>query len=430
MARRDYNLRLPAGLQVPRGTDTVPLAYVCSRYPAVSHTFVLREVQALRRLGVDVRTFSVRRAHEAEVLSADDREALATTVALLPPSPLRWIAAHARALASAPGEWMATLRRALSLAPPGARGRLWQVFYFAESIVLWDECRRQGIGHVHAHFANVGADVALLAADFGARTGRGPGTWSFTMHGPAEFYDVGHYRLPAKVRDAEFVACISDFCRSQLMGLVPHDHWAKLSVVHCGVDPAAFAPPADRVNGTGDPLRILNVARLAEVKGQLVLLDAIAELRSAGLDVRATIVGDGPQRDALRERVGRLGLDDAVDLPGAVGQDRLRSYYDAADLFCAPSFAEGVPVVLMEAMATGLPVVATRIMGVPELVDDGVSGRLVPPGRADALATAISELAGDRSRREAMGRAGRDKVVGEFDIDRSAASLAKLFATR
>ena len=406
----------------------MPLAYICSRYPAVSHTFVMREVQALRRLGIDVRTFSVRRASQDEVLAPGDREALATTVALLPPNWPRWLAAHAYALARAPRDWLATLRRALSLSPAGARGRLWQLFYFAEAVVLWNECRRQGVRHVHAHFANVGSDVALLAADLGARAGRGPATWSFTMHGPAEFYDVGRYRLPAKVRDAEFVACISDFCRSQLMGLVPPDHWDKLSVVHCGVDPAAFAPPRDRANGTDPRVRILNVARLTEVKGQLVLLDAIAELRSAGVDARATIVGDGPQRAVLRDRVARLGLGDAVELAGAIGQDRLRDLYARADLFCAPSFAEGVPVVLMEAMAMEVPVVATRIMGVPELVEDGVSGRLVPPGRADALAAAISELASDAGKREALGRSGRQKVVAEFDVDQSAAALAKLFA--
>jgi glycosyltransferase involved in cell wall biosynthesis len=189
-------------------------------------------------------------------------------------------------------------------------------------------------------------------------------------------------------------------------------------------------PPAARDPAPDGGLRILNVARLAEVKGQIVLLDAVAALREQGLAVTATIVGDGPQSDALHVHAGRLGIRDAIDLPGAVGQDKLRAYYERADLFCAPSFAEGVPVVLMEAMAMGLPVIATRIMGVPELVDDGVSGRLVAPGRADVLAAAIRDLAGDAGRRAAMGSAGREKVVAEFDVDRSAARLAELFAGR
>jgi glycosyltransferase involved in cell wall biosynthesis len=396
----------------------------------VSHTFVMREVEALRRRGVDVRTFTVRRASRESLLTEADRKADATTIALLPP---RWptlLMAHGSSLLGCPSAWFGTLRRALALAPPGGRGRLWQVFYFAEAIQLWRSCLRQDVGHVHAHFANVGADVALLAADHGARAGRGPRTWSFTMHGPAEFYDVGRYRLSEKARDAALVVCISDFCRSQMMGLVPHDQWPKLELIHCGVEPDAFTAARDRDGRADSPLEILNVARLAEVKGQAVLLEAIARLRAEGLEVRATIVGDGPQRATLQARAADLGIADAVELTGAVGQDRLREYYERADVFCAPSFAEGVPVVLMEAMATELPVIATRVMGVPELVDDGVSGRLVAPGRADALADAIRELARDGSARRRMGREGRAKVVAEFDVDASAAALAELLATR
>jgi glycosyltransferase involved in cell wall biosynthesis len=404
----------------------VPLAYLCSRYPAVSHTFVMREVAALRRRGVDVRTFSIRRADTGDLLSPQDRDAYDTTTSILP---ARWphlVRAHLRALRTAPAAYAATLRRAVDLAPRGARGLLWQLFYFAEAIQLHRDCERQGIGHVHAHFANVGADVALLAAHYGAAAGRGPVSWSFTMHGPAEFYDVTAHRLPAKVQAAGFVACISDFCRSQLMGMVPHDHWDKLHVVHCGVDVDEFTPRPQRAeDGT---LHVLNVARLTEPKGHFVLLDAVARLRGEGLAVRVDIVGDGPVRRRLQERAHELGIADVVDLPGAVGQDRIRSYYERADVFCAPSFAEGVPVVLMEAMAMGLPVVATRVMGVPELVDDGVHGKLVAPGRPDLLADAIRSLAAAPEDRAAMGERGREKVTADFDVHGQAGVLADLFA--
>ena len=386
----------------------------------------MREVAALRRLGVDVRTFSIRRADPAELLSPEDREADATTTSVLPP---RWgdlARAHLRALVKAPRAYARTLRRALELAPRGARGTLWQLFYFAEAIQLHDDCERQGIGHVHAHFANVGADVALLAAHYGAAAGRGPASWSFTMHGPAEFYDVGAHRLRAKVEAAGFVACISDFCRSQLMGLAAPDHWDKLHVVHCGVDLGAFAP--SRHAAKDGTLSVVNVARLTEPKGHLVLLEAVARLLGEGLAIRLAVVGDGPLRERLAQRARELGIAAAVDLPGAVGQDRIRAYYDGADVFCAPSFAEGVPVVLMEAMAMELPVVATRVMGVPELVEDGVHGRLVAPGRADLLADAIRELAAAPGERAAMGGRGRQKVAAEFDVDAQAALLARLFA--
>jgi glycosyltransferase involved in cell wall biosynthesis len=335
---------------------------------------------------------------------------------------------------------LATLRRALSLAPPGLRNRLWRLFYFGESILLARETERRGILHLHAHFANVGADVALLAAHFGAAAGRGPRTWSFTMHGPAEFYDVSLHRLREKVEAASFVACISDFSRSQLMGQAPVSEWDKLHVVHCGLDTARFAPGPS--GGGGEPrgagsraesvrpgsLRILNVARLTGVKGHPVLLEAVAKLRAGGRDVRLTIVGDGPERERLAERARELGIGDAVDLPGAVGQDRIREHFGAADAFCVPSFAEGVPVVLMEAMAMGLPVVATRVMGIGELVDDGEHGLLVPPARADLLADALAQLADDPDLRARGGAAGRRKVQAEFEQSDSAARLSELFA--
>jgi glycosyltransferase involved in cell wall biosynthesis len=404
----------------------VRVAYVCSRYPAISHTFVLREVLALRRRGVTVDTFSIRRTASTDLLTAADNEAFDTTFAILPPGWLRFTVAHLRALALAPAAYAATLRRTLSLAPTGVRGRLWQVFYFAEAIVLAREVERRGVDHMHAHFANVGSDVALLAASFGEAAGRGPATWSFTMHGPAEFYDVHQHRLREKVDAASFVACISDFCRSQLMGLVPTKEWDKLHVVHCGLVTADFSPGSERV--AGGPLRVLNVARLTGVKGHPILLEAVAELRRDGHDVTLTILGDGPERERLDQIARELEIEDAVAMPGAVGQDRVRHELAHADVFCAPSFAEGVPVVLMEAMAMELPVVATRVMGVGELVEDGKHGQLVPPARADLLAAALASLAGDPDRRARMGAAGRRKVQAEFEQDASAVRLAELFA--
>jgi glycosyltransferase involved in cell wall biosynthesis len=408
----------------------VRVAYVCSRYPAISHTFVLREVLALRARGIEVETFSIRRADESDVLSDADREALRTTYAILPPRWHRLALAHLRAILLAPGAYVATLRRACSLAPPGLRNRLWRLFYFGESIVLAREAERRGVRHLHAHFANVGADVTLLAAHFGAAAGRGARTWSFTMHGPAEFYDVSLHRLREKVEAASFVACISDFSRSQLMGQSPVAEWDKLHVVHCGLDTALFTPARSGGAEPREPgsLRILNVARLTRVKGHPVLLEAVAQLRAAGRDVRLTIVGEGPERERLAAQARELRIESAVELPGAVGQDRIRDRFAAADAFCVPSFAEGVPVVLMEAMAMGLPVVATRVMGIGELVGDPEHGLLVPPARADLLAGALARLADDPDLRARMGAAGRVKVQAEFEQSDSAERLAELFA--
>jgi glycosyltransferase involved in cell wall biosynthesis len=176
-------------------------------------------------------------------------------------------------------------------------------------------------------------------------------------------------------------------------------------------------------------LEILNVGRLARVKGQALLIRAIAELRDRGVDARATIVGEGPARAQLEREIRERAVQDFVTLRGAVGQDDIRSLYDSADVFCLPSFAEGVPVVLMEAMAMGRPVIATRIAGIPELVEHDVSGVLVAPGRVSSLVDALERLAGDQALRTRMGAAGRVKVQAEFDVRRSAALLQKLFAT-
>lgn len=398
------------------------LAYLVSRYPLLSHTFIMREVAAVRRAGVDVQTFTVRRPAAENLLTDADREADATTYPIVPPPLGALVAAHARALVRHPARYSATLRLAVELRGRGARAALWQLFYFGEAAVLWDECRRRGITHVHAHHANVASDVALLAAQLG-----GPSwSWSFTMHGSTEFFDVREHRLPQKVERALFVVCVSDHGRSQLMSLVGTEHWDKLHVVHCGVDLSAF-PAAERDENRAVP-EILTVGRVVPVKGQALLVEALAELKGRGVEATLTVVGDGPQLPDLRRLAASLGIADRVTFAGAVGQDAVRGYYESADVFALPSFAEGLPVVLIEAMATGLPVVASRITGIPELVEEGVSGRLVVPGRGDQLADALAEVVSEPSeRRRAMGDAGRERVAAEFDVNDTARALRALF---
>ena len=401
------------------------VAYLVSRYPAVSHTFVLREVRALRELGVEVDTVSVRRAGAADALATVDREELASTTALLPLS----VRAAVGLLATTVRHPAAVARLvvgAVREANPGLRAKAWRAFYAVEALLLHRLLVRRGITHVHVHFANVAADVARLRTRF-ARDVR-PGqrwTWSFTMHGPTELDDVTHWYLAQKADDADLVVCISDFARSQLMAITDEDRWSRFEVVRCGIDPERFAP-ADRSGHTG-AIEIVCVGQLVHRKGQRVLLDALALLRDRGVDARVTLVGDGASRSELERAVDELDLRDRVKLTGAVGQDDIGTLYDAADVFCLPSFAEGVPVVLMEAMATGLPVVTTPIAGVPELVDWS-SGVLVAPGRADLLADALESLAADPARRAAMGRAGRAKIEAEFASRPNAERLRDLFS--
>jgi glycosyltransferase involved in cell wall biosynthesis len=300
--------------------------------------------------------------------------------------------------------------------------------WFLEAIVVHRKCQRRNIRHVHVHLDGTAPAVGLLVAYLG-NDGAETGPWSFSMtvHGSKEFFDVARQRLARKVRAARFVVCISDFTRSQLMALVDDTHWSKLHVVHCGIDPDQFAPPERAVPGDA-PVRILTVGRHDHMKGVAILIEAVAELQRRGVRVALTVVGDGPQREHL-ERLGqRESVADLITWAGSVGQDGIRAHYHAADVFCLPSFAEGIPVVLMEAMATELPVVANHITGIPELVEHEVSGLLLRPGRSDLMVDALERLARDADLRARLGRAGREKVRREFESRSVGVELAELFA--
>jgi colanic acid/amylovoran biosynthesis glycosyltransferase len=400
----------------------VTVGYLASEYPKVSHTFIDREIAALRRLGVPVQTFTVRRTPEERLYSDADRAAAGETVAILPTSAGRLLAAHARALLRHPGRYAQTLARALRLSSGGVRAGLWQLFYFAEAMILRDECRRRGVTHLHAHFANVASAVTMLAAEYDDGL-----TWSFTMHGPTEFDDVTRFALGEKIRSARFVACISDYCRAQMMRLVDPEHWERLELIRCGLDTGQLPAAAPAPRNDDGPLRVMTVGRLVPDKGQALLLRAVAELRDRGVPARLTIVGDGPERRTLERTARRLGVADRVEFAGALGQAEVAERLQRADVFCLPSFAEGLPVVLMEAMAQSLPVIATRIAAVGELVEDGVSGLVVSPSRVDELATAIARLQADPEQRARMGEAGRARVLRDYDVNASAAILARLF---
>jgi len=396
----------------------------------VSHTFVLREVRGLRRAGVRVDTISIWRTSPDKLLSRADREEADTTFAALPAGPWTLARSQLGLLARRPVRYFKALAAAWRLAAPGVRGRLRNLAYFAEAALCWPHIRRLGVRHVHAQFTGNAAAVALVLAEL-EHSPRRPFTWSMAVHGPLEFYDVSRYRLAEKVERARLVVAISDYARSQLMGLVPDEHWPKVEVVHCGVDPETFAVEAASASPDGNrPFEILSVGRLVSLKGHGVLLDAMARLRDRGVEARATIVGDGPHRRSLEESVRRHRLADRVQLIGAVGQDEIRDLYARSDVFCLPSFGEGVPVVLMEAMSMAKPVVTSRITGIPELVDDGVSGLLTAPGRADQVADALERLAGDPAGRRRMGEAGREKVVAEFSTEGTAQQLARIYAER
>jgi glycosyltransferase involved in cell wall biosynthesis len=404
----------------------IRLAYLATLYPGLSHSFVQREVHALRARGLDIQTFALHESNPDHVLTEADRAADESTFTVLP---LRWgrfLRSHLRALLTGPGAYLRTLTFALRRPPGGFHGRWWQLFYFLEAVPIWRECTARGLSHIHAHFTSPSGDVAQLVAKLGAeRRGGERWSWSFSAHGTDIFND-GPGSLASKVETASLVICISDFGRSQVMRLAAEDHWGKVRVARCGLngDWLANAVP-QRHNGT--PLRLLSVGRLEREKGHSVLLEAIARLSDRGIPVQLDLVGDGTLLDALRPRARELGVEDRVTFAGAVGQDRIQDHYRRADAFCLPSLGEGIPVVLMEALASGLPAVASNTMGIPELIEDGVTGLLVPAGRPDELAAAVERLAADPALRRALGERGRRKVIDEYDLDHGVDQLRDAF---
>jgi glycosyltransferase involved in cell wall biosynthesis len=400
------------------------IAYLTSRYPAVSHTFIRQEVLELRRCGQDVKTFSIRRVTPDELLTDIDRQEQSRTEFVLPTSPARLVWAQVKAFTHAPWRYCSTLAWSQFYRPPGWRAAVWRVFYFVEAGIFAAQLRKHGVTHVHAHFANVAADVAMLAARLIG------GTWSMTLHGESDFSNPVNSHLSAKIKDATFVACVSEFGRAQAMLRSDPNAWNKIHVVRTGVDLRQFTPleaeaPPDRTR----PFRLLTVGRLSPEKGHVFLLQALGQLRQADREFHLTIIGDGPLRRALEAECERQRCTDRVSFLGAVGQDRLRDCYRAADVFVLPSLSEGLPVVLMEAMACALPVVASRIAGIPELVQDGLDGKLVVPGNPDAIASALRALASDAAALREMGRHARRKVCEYFDHRTWAKKLAAVFVS-
>ena len=393
--------------------DLPRIAYLTGEYPRATDTFIQREVAALRELGHEVETCSIRQTGVEHLVGPEQKEEAANTFYVLKAakSPLHLMRCHGRFLRENPARYWRSLRLALATNPGGIRAMLYQIFYFLEAAVLAAHLRDHRVERLHNHIAKSSCSVAMLMSEMSGVP------YSFTLHGPDIFFAPDHWRLDKKIETAEFVACISHFCRSQAMSFSKTTDWDKLHIVHCGVDPDRYGG----IPGAGGK-RLLFVGRLAAVKGLPVLLDALTGLKETQL----TVIGDGPDRTALEAQARGLGLADRVDFVGYKSQSEVAEALQSHDVFVLPSFAEGVPVVLMEAMAAARPVLTTRIAGVPELVEDGVSGRLVAPGNAEELAAVLQDLCADTDMQVSMGQKGREKILREFTLKDEAAWLSAL----
>jgi colanic acid/amylovoran biosynthesis glycosyltransferase len=399
------------------------IGYVMNTYPLPSTTFVRREIQALERRGYHIHRFAMRADPKPLADPQDVAEAAKTEhllrrgVAALIPTALAWMIRR-------PPRAIAALRLAMTCGArgsggaPGTGGRLRHLVYLIEAAHLAYRCHTLGIRHVHAHFGTNATAVAMLS-----RTMDGP-SYSFTTHGPEEFDAPRALALDLKIQRAAFVAAISSFGKSQLSRWVDATIWPRLAVVHCGIEPWKFPDPAPPQAG---PPRLVAIGRLSEQKGFALLLDALALARDKVPDLHVELVGDGPLRDSLMAQAKALGVTDLVTFAGWKAEPEVRASLAAAQALILPSFAEGLPMVIMEAFAAGRTVLATSIAGIPELVTPD-TGWLVPAGDADRLAAAIADMARTPPDRLAeMGHAARARVLARHDIDIEAAKLDVLF---
>lgn len=395
------------------------VTYLTGHFPMVSHTFILREILELRALGLRVATASVRRPGKTELIGKEEVEAERSTFYLASAASdlfrLAW--SNMRRIVRRPRPWLEAAGIAWKTRHYGVAAGVRQVAYFLEASLLADYMDRTSATHLHNHFADSSCTVAMLAS---AMTGI---PFSFTIHGPTEFYDVSRWSFGEKVSRAKFVICISNFARSQMMLFSDQAHWGKLTIVHCGIELEKYGLG----HGSEYRKRVLFVGRLAAVKGVRLLLEAVRDLHESHPDMKLTIVGDGPERTALEQLASSFGLKRIVKFVGYQPQNEVAGLLSQSDMLVLPSFAEGVPVVLMEAMASRLPVIASHVAGVPELVEDGVSGYLVPPGDRLALTQRLDALLSHTGLAAKMGEAGRAKVEREFSIKNEAMKLKALF---
>lgn len=401
-------------------TTAVKIACLVNTYPRASHSFIRREIAALERRGHEVLRLAMRSDRAALKDPADLAED-ARTEHVLEMGAARLLASALRQMLRHPKGALAALRLALACGAGGAEGtggRLRHLVYWIEAAHVARRCKAAGVTRLHAHFGTNPATVAMLAHEMG-----GP-PYSFTAHGPEEFDAPLALALGEKIARAADVVAISSFGRSQLCRWVAPEHWGKIAVVHCGIEPDRFPAPAPLPE---DGPHLVAIGRFAPQKGFALLVQAMALATPDLPGLRLVLVGDGELRDGITADIAAAGLADRVHLAGWQDEAGVRAALADATALILPSFAEGLPVVLMEAMAAGRPVIATAIAGVPELVTPD-TGWLVPAGDAAALADAIRALAATPpDRLQAMGAAARARVLARHDIDREAAKLARLF---
>lgn len=394
------------------------IAYLVNQYPKVSHSFIRREIQALEKAGVSVARYSIRSLFD-ELVDPGDLNEHQKTKFVLGDGSLKKIVLGTLRCFFKPRLFFKTFSLAVSCGWGSERGLARHLIYFAEACVISRWCAEDEVQHIHAHFGTNSTTVAML-------TGMLAGVpYSFTVHGPEEFDKPVFISLGKKIENSAFVVGISSFGKSQLYRQLQGRYWDKVNVVHCGLDSAFYEGGVTRAATDNN---LVCVGRLCEQKGQLLLVEAAHKLALQGIDFHITLVGDGPMRSDVEELIRKYDLSAKLTITGWMSSDEVRQQLEAAKALVLPSFAEGLPVVIMESMALSRPVVTTYIAGIPELVIPGENGWLVPAGDVEALVDAVSSLlATPAADLDAMGASARRRVLERHNQDIEVAKLIPLF---
>lgn len=394
------------------------IAYLVNQYPKVSHSFIRREIAGVEACGIGVARFSIRSCG-SELVDEVDKLELEKTQVVLEIGKFGLLFALIRVAITRPVHFLSALWLMLQVGWHSERGVLRHFAYLAEACVLLRWFSDLGITHVHAHFGTNSTTVAMLCRALG-----GP-PYSFTVHGPEEFDKALEISLTEKINRSAFVVAVSSFGKSQLYRWCTHEQWSKIHVVHCGVDKLFLKQPHVAIP---DRPQLVCVGRLSEQKGHLLLVEAASRLAAEGLLFKLVFVGDGPLRPEIETLIARHGLQDHIEITGWASNTEVQQHILASRAMVLPSFAEGLPVVIMEALALERPVLSTYVAGIPELVEPGVCGWLVPPGSVEALTAAMrTALQLPVETLEQMGRVGAERVALEHDAVSEASKLAALF---
>jgi len=398
--------------------STRKLAYLVSQYPKVSHSFIRREITALEKQGWQILRLSIR-GWDSELVEAGDIQERARTTFVLRAGALSLMMATVRQFVSSPGRFFQAIALAVSMMRTSDRPFIWHFIYLVEACWIVRALKSRGISHIHAHFGTNPAEVAMLAQELAGIS------YSFTIHGTGECDQARYIHLAEKIRRAAFVIAVCSFGRAQIFRIVEQCYWDKVKVVHCGIDRTFADIDAVVPEGTA---RLVCVGRLSEEKGQLLLVKAAATLAKEGRKFKLVLVGDGELRGQIERMIADNNLGDHVTITGYASASRVKEEILAARALVLPSFSEGLPIVIMEAMVLGRPVLSTYIAGIPELVVDGQTGWLFPAGSEEDLLSAIRKCFDTPLETlKTMGELGRVRALQRHDVDKQAEKLTSLF---